>query len=51
MEMRNMVAAARVQGLPAALGMRGGVALKRFIKNDPRLMGLVRKARTRLAGR
>lgn len=51
MEMRNMVAAARVQGLPAALGMRGGVALKRFIKNDPRLMGLVRKARVTLAGR
>ncbi|MEQ9795672.1 GNAT family N-acetyltransferase [Parvibaculum sp.] len=48
-EMRNVVAAASALGVPVALAMRAGFAVKRFIKNDPRLMALVQKARARFA--
>ncbi len=47
--MRNVVAAASALGVPVALAMRAGFAVKRFIKNDPRLMALVQKARARFA--
>ncbi len=48
-EMRNVIVPASAPGAAAALAMRSGLALKRRVKNDPRLMGLVRKARARLA--
>ena len=48
-EMRNVVAGATVAGVPVALAMRASLALKRFIKNDPRLMAFVQKTRSRFA--
>ncbi|MBX3508139.1 MAG: GNAT family N-acetyltransferase [Parvibaculum sp.] len=37
-EMRNLVAGASPIGAPAAFAIRQGLALKRFVKNEPRLM-------------
>lgn len=37
-EMRNLIAATSPLGLPAAPALRAGRALKRFVKNDERLM-------------
>lgn len=48
-EMRNLVAVASPAGAPAAFAIRQGLALKRFVKNEPRLMAAVQTARERLA--
>ncbi|MDP3329663.1 GNAT family N-acetyltransferase [Parvibaculum sp.] len=49
MEMRNSVTGASLAGVPAAAAIRTGLAAKRFVKNDRRLMALVQKLRARLA--
>ncbi|MAM94272.1 GNAT family N-acetyltransferase [Parvibaculum sp.] len=49
MEMRNMISGASLAGHGAALAIRAGLAAKRRIKNDPRLMGLVQKVRAKFA--
>ncbi|MFN4228673.1 GNAT family N-acetyltransferase [Parvibaculum sp.] len=49
MEMRNAIAGASLAGHGAAAAIRAALAAKRLIKNDPRLMSLVQKARARLA--
>ena len=48
-QMCNLVAGASPIGIPAAFGVRRGFALKRFVKNDPRLMAAVQGVRERLA--
>lgn len=47
-EMRNLVAGTSPVGAPAAFAIRQGLALKRFVKNEPRLMAAVQGARERL---
>ncbi len=49
MEMRNLVAGASPAGAPAAFAIRRGLALKRFVKNEPRLMAAVQGVRERFA--
>ena len=49
MEMRNTIAGTSLAGMGAAAAIRTGLAAKRRIKSDPRLMGLVQKVRARLA--
>lgn len=49
MEMRNSVTGTSLAGVPAAAAIRAGLDVKRFIKSDPRLMGLVQRLRARLA--
>lgn len=49
MEMRNTIRGASLAGHGAAAAIRAGLAAKRRIKSDPRLMGLVQKARAKLA--
>ncbi|MDZ4380065.1 MAG: GNAT family N-acetyltransferase [Parvibaculum sp.] len=49
MEMRNTIAGTSLAGMGAAVAMRTGLAAKRRIKSDPRLMKLVQKVRARLA--
>lgn len=49
MEMRNTIRGTSLAGHGAAAAIRAGLAAKRRIKSDPRLMGLVQKARAKLA--
>ena len=49
MEMRNTIAGTSLAGMGAAAAIRTGLAAKRRIKSDPRLMRLVQKVRARLA--
>jgi len=49
MEMRNTVAGTSLAGMGAAAAIRTGLAAKRRIKRDPRLMGLVQRVRAALA--
>lgn len=49
MEMRNAISGTSLAGMGAAAAIRTGLAAKRRIKSDPRLMGLVQKVRARLA--
>lgn len=49
MEMRNTISGTSLAGMGAAAAIRTGLAAKRRIKRDPRLMGLVQKVRARLA--
>jgi len=44
-EMRNLITATSPLGLPAAPALRAGQALKRFVKNDERLMSAVQTLR------
>ncbi|MFN4354741.1 GNAT family N-acetyltransferase [Parvibaculum sp.] len=48
-EMRNLVAGASPAGAPVAFALRQGLALKRFVKNEPRLMATYQAARERFA--
>ncbi|MEQ8267250.1 MAG: GNAT family N-acetyltransferase [Parvibaculum sp.] len=49
MAMRNSIGGASLAGLPAAAAIRAALAAKRFIKGDPRLMGLVQRLRAAFA--
>ncbi|MDO8839932.1 MAG: GNAT family N-acetyltransferase [Parvibaculum sp.] len=45
MKMRNFVGGVSLAGAAAAAGMRAGLALKRWVKHDPRLMALAGRVR------
>ncbi len=48
MEMRNLVTGASLPGMAFAAGVRGALALKCRVKQDPRLMGIVGRMRAAL---
>ena len=48
-EMRHLVAGISPLGAPAALAIRQGLALKRYVKNEPRLMAAFQALRERFA--
>lgn len=48
-EMRNLVSGTTLLGLLPAFGLRQGLAFKRFVKNEPRLMSAFQDIRERFA--